>query len=164
VSLPPHSGELQSVPPPHNRPSSAERFPGRAASPPSRGHPHSNPPWPGAVARSSSSESPQRPYPWSTVHQCHLWSTNRGTSPCLFSLENNSKPIIPCHFAKRPLFLSNINPRSTKILRRPLVFEIFQKIPLASSRNYKKVPATSFRHVFATATSISAIVVPEFSE
>jgi hypothetical protein len=81
-----------------------------------------------------------------------------------FPLENDLKPNIPCHFAKRPLFLSNFNLQSTKILRRPLVFETFPKIPLATSRNYKKVPATSFRHIFTTVTPILAFLVPKFLE
>jgi hypothetical protein len=94
---------------------------------PFRGHPRGTPPWPGAAARSSYGEPPPRPCLWSTVDQRRPWSTNHGPSPRLFPLENNSKLIIPCHFAKRTLFLSNINPQYTKILRRPLVFEIFQK-------------------------------------
>jgi hypothetical protein len=81
-----------------------------------------------------------------------------------FPLENNLKSNIPCHFAKMPMFLSNINPQSTKNLRRPLVFETFPKIPLATSRNYKKVPAISFLHIFTTITPISVILAPKFLE
>jgi hypothetical protein len=150
--------------PPHRCSSSGEQFPSHTASPPSRGHPRGKPSWPGAAARPSSGEPPPRPCLRSTGDQRRPWSMNHGPSPRLFPLENNSKPNIPCLFAKRPLILSNINPQSTKILRRPLVFETFLKRPLATSRNYKKVPATSFRHIFTTVTLILAILVPKFSE
>jgi hypothetical protein len=93
------------APPPRHHTSSGERSPGRTASPSSRCHPHSKPSWPGAASRPSSSEPPPRPCPWSTVSQCRPWSMNCGPSPHLFQLENNLKPIIPRHIAKRPVFL-----------------------------------------------------------
>jgi hypothetical protein len=152
------------VPPPHRCPSSGERFPGHTTSPPSRGNRREKPPWPRAASRPSPGEPLPRPCPRSTVDQHCPWCTNHVPSSRLFPLENKSKPNIPCHFAKRPLFLSNINLQFTKIPRRPLVFKTFPKIPLATSRNYRKVPTTSFRHIFATVTLILAILAPKFSE
>jgi hypothetical protein len=51
-----------------------------------------------------------------------------------------------------------------KFQEDPRFSKIIPDIALATSRNYKKVPATSFRHIFATVTPISAILAPKFSE
>jgi hypothetical protein len=40
--------------------------------------------------------------------------------------------------------------------------KIILDIPLATSRNYKEVPITSFRHIFATVTPNSVIPSPKF--
>jgi hypothetical protein len=53
------------------------------------------------------------------VNRISLYKTNP-------ELEN------PRHFVKNPLSFFLINPHSTKILRRPLVFKIFPKILLAA--------------------------------
>jgi hypothetical protein len=42
--------------------------------------------------------------------------------------------------------------------------KIIPDMALATSRNYKMVPATSFHHIFATTTPISVILVSKFSE
>jgi hypothetical protein len=54
---------------------------------------------------------------------------------------------------------------SPQISRKPLGFlKIIPDIALATSRNYKYVPITSFRHIFATVTPNPVILVPKFSE
>jgi hypothetical protein len=45
-----------------------------------------------------------------------------------------------------------------------LIFKIIPDIVLATSRYYKKVPAISFRHIFATVTPILTILTPKFLE
>jgi hypothetical protein len=45
----------------------------------------------------------------------------------------------------------------------PLISEVVLS-HLATSRKYKKVPTTSFHHIFATVTPISVIIAPKFSE
>jgi hypothetical protein len=111
------------VPPPRCHPSSGERSPGRAASPSSRCHPRGKPLLPRAAARPRFGEPLPRPCPRSTMDRRRPWSTSRGPSPRILPLENNSKPIIPCHFVERPLFLLNINPQSTKFQEDPWIFE-----------------------------------------
>jgi hypothetical protein len=85
------------------------------------------------------------------VHRISLYKINP-------ELEN------PHHFAMNPLGFFVINPQSTKNPRRPLVFKIFSKIPLATFQKLQKIPATSFHHIFATVTLISVILAPKFSE
>jgi hypothetical protein len=42
--------------------------------------------------------------------------------------------------------------------------KIIPDMPVATNRNYKLAPITSFHHIFATATPISATLTPKFSE
>jgi hypothetical protein len=67
-------------------------------------------------------------------------------------------------FAKRVVGFFVIKPQSIKILRRPLVFEIFPKMPLTTFQKFQIGPITSFCHIFATVTPISVILVPKLSE
>jgi hypothetical protein len=79
-----------------------------------------------------------------------------------FPLENKSEIQKSHHFAKRPLFLSNINPRSTN----------FQEAPRIFKNNYKYSPShfpeiinrspKFFSSYPATATPISTILAPKF--
>jgi hypothetical protein len=46
----------------------------------------------------------------------------------------------------------------------PEFSKIITDIALATSRNYKLVPITSFHHIFATVTINPVILVPKFSE
>jgi hypothetical protein len=64
----------------------------------------------------------------------------------IFPLENNS--INPHHFAKRPLFLWNINPQSINFHEDPQVFKNNSKY---TPSHFQKLP-------------ISVILVPKFSE
>jgi hypothetical protein len=42
--------------------------------------------------------------------------------------------------------------------------KIIPDMPVATNRNYKLAPITSFHHIFATATPISVTLTPKFSE
>jgi hypothetical protein len=82
----------------------------------------------------------------------------------ILSSKINPKINYPRKFAKRPLSFFVIKPQSPKLPRRPLVFKIFPKISLSTSRNYKQAPITLCRHIFATVTLISIVLTPKFSE
>jgi hypothetical protein len=103
------------------------------------------PPYLGAAAQLSSVELCGRPW----------WSVHRGPCPMLvhelwtestviFYWKINSKINYPEKFAKRPLSFFVIKPQPTKILRRPLVFEIFPKMPLATFQKFQIGPYNFF--------------------
>jgi hypothetical protein len=54
-------------------------------------------------------------------------------------LENNSRPKIPRHFAKKPLYFSEINPQSVNFQLGPK-FEKYLKRSLASEKSPKIAP------------------------
>jgi hypothetical protein len=70
----------------------------------------------------------------------------------------NLKPENPHHFAERPLGFFVIKAQSTNNSK------ITKNIPSHFTEITKKIPATSFRHIFAIVTPISAILAPKFSE
>jgi hypothetical protein len=81
-----------------------------------------------------------------------------------FLLENNSKSNIPTTFHLGPCLFPQ-STHSPNIYKKPLGFsKLIPNIALATSRNYKYVPMTSFQHIFATVTSNPVILVPKFSE
>jgi hypothetical protein len=58
------------------------------------------------------------------------WSTHHGPGPPRYFLLKNKS--LPRHFAKNPLHLSEIKPRSIEIPTGTLEFIFFPKIPLAT--------------------------------
>jgi hypothetical protein len=62
----------------------------------------------------------------------------------IFHCKINTKINYPRKFAKRPLGCFVIKPQSTKILRRPLVFKIFPKMPVATFQKFQIGPYNFF--------------------
>jgi hypothetical protein len=102
------------------------------------------PSWPGAATRLSSGEPPPRPCPRSTVDRHRPWSTNGGPSLSYFPLKKIPRWKIPADFVVSPSPFYELKPQSMKILRRPLVFKIFPKIPLATFQKLQKNPHNFF--------------------
>jgi hypothetical protein len=100
----------------------------------------------------------------------------------VYPLKNKSRPKFPCHFAKKPLCFSKINPRSSfaDFAKKPLYFSkinpqsvIFQ-LSMKFKKYLQKVPSlrkihknsskTPKIHIFSTTTPNPVILMPKFLE
>jgi hypothetical protein len=81
-----------------------------------------------------------------------------------FPLKNKSQPKIQSSFAKIPLSLLEIKTHSTISITEPWNLKIISNIVLATLQKLQIGPQNPFRHIFATATPIWAILASKFSE
>jgi hypothetical protein len=65
---------------------------------------------------------------------------SQGPSPCDFLFKNKSPAKNASHFANNHLPFYRIKPQSPKFPTKPLVFEIFSKIPLATFQKFQIGP------------------------
>jgi hypothetical protein len=128
--------------------------------------PHGKQSWPEAAARPSSGE----------LHGWQLWPIHRGPRPALvhvpwtestaiFPLKNKSENELSREICKEaPRFLCNQAAVHKNYEKTPGFQNISKNTPRYFPEIPKKIPATSFCHIFATVTPISVILAPKFSE